>query len=41
MLQNKFEIKIFENGRDIILSAKPCWKKCAPRYQMQLVQNSS
>jgi len=26
MFQNKFEIKIFENGGDIILNAKPCWK---------------
>jgi len=24
MFQNKFEIKIFENGGDIILNAKPC-----------------
>jgi len=24
MFQNKFEIKIFENGRDIILGARPC-----------------
>jgi len=24
MFQNKFEIKIFENDRDIILGAKPC-----------------
>jgi len=26
MFQNKFEIKIFENGEDIILGARPCWK---------------
>jgi len=26
MFQNKFEIKIFGNGRDIILGARPCWK---------------
>jgi len=26
MFQNKFEIKIFENGGDIILSARSCWK---------------
>jgi len=26
MFQNKFEIKIFENGGDFILGAKLCWK---------------
>jgi len=26
MFQNKFEIKIFENGGDIILDARSCWK---------------
>jgi len=29
MFQNKFEIRIFENGRDIILGAGPCWKTCS------------
>jgi len=26
MFQNKFETKIFENGGDIILHARLCWK---------------
>jgi len=26
MFQNKFEIKIFENGEDIILDARSRWK---------------
>jgi len=34
MFQNKFEIKIFENGGDIILSARSYWKKHVPQYQM-------
>jgi len=41
MFQNKFEIKIFENGREIILGTRPCRKKHAPWYQMQLVQDLS
>jgi len=31
MFQNKFEIKIFENGRDIILDA-PCWRNVLRGY---------
>jgi len=26
MFQNKFEIKIFENGENIILGARLCWR---------------
>jgi len=35
MYENKlFEIKIFENGRDIILGVRPMLKNRAARYQM-------
>jgi len=32
MFQNKFEIKLFENGGDI--DARVCWKKRALQYLM-------
>jgi len=41
IFQNKFEIKIFKNGRDIILDARLCKKKRTSQYQMQLVQGLS
>jgi len=34
MFQNKFEIKIFENGRDIILGASPCWRNVLRGYSL-------
>jgi len=45
MFQNKFEIKMFENG-DIILGAKPCWKNVlhdtrGARFFNTLVQDLS